>query len=425
MYVHTLLLATLLFSANILFAAEPSTLPKQCLGANQPVGVGQGIYPGRVVWSHADGAANWDGASGRWFDDRFNSQEDCDWMMREMLLSLTGCKNEKRAWDSLFVYFNRKHDKSDAGYRKGERITIKINQNNTSSHRDSEEINTSPQMLAALLRSLIREGGVPAKYITVTDPSRYVTDYLYNKIHGLFPQVVWVDNEGGEGRVKSTYVASSMKYSRDNGALASGIATPFTEADYLIDMALLKGHVGQGVTLCGKNWYGAMSIHADWRKNHHNNFSQNKQGKPQYLTFVDFMGHQSLGGKTLLWLIDGMYGCKLVNGKPGPKWSMAPFNGAWPSSLLGSLDPVAIDMVGNDFLINQFPDMRDADYSDMYLYEAALADHAPSGTKYDPDGNGKGLPSLGVAEHWNNAVDKQYSRNLGKSAGIELIYKHK
>jgi hypothetical protein len=26
-----------------------------------------------------------------------------------------------------------------------------------------------------------------------------------------------------------------------------------------------------------------------------------------------------------------------------------------------------------------------------------------------------------VHEHWNNATDKQYSRNLGKREGIELV----
>jgi len=31
------------------------------------------------------------------------------------------------------------------------------------------------------------------------------------------------------------------------------------------------------------------------------------------------------------------------------------------------------------------------------------------------------LGSLGVHEHWNNAADKKYSRNLGKGAGIELV----
>jgi hypothetical protein len=33
------------------------------------------------------------------------------------------------------------------------------------------------------------------------------------------------------------------------------------------------------------------------------------------------------------------------------------------------------------------------------------------------------LASLGVHEHWNNATDKQYTRNLGMGDGIELIYR--
>jgi hypothetical protein len=31
------------------------------------------------------------------------------------------------------------------------------------------------------------------------------------------------------------------------------------------------------------------------------------------------------------------------------------------------------------------------------------------------------ISSLGVMEHWNNAVEKKYSRNLGKKTGIELV----
>jgi hypothetical protein len=55
------------------------------------------------------------------------------------------------------------------------------------------------------------------------------------------------------------------------------------------------------------------------------------------------------------------------------------------------------------------------------LHEAALADHPPSGTCYDPEKDGTTCPSLGVHEHWNNAKDKVYSRNLGRNTGIELI----
>ncbi len=40
---------------------------------------------------------------------------------------------------------------------------------------------------------------------------------------------------------------------------------------------------------------------------------------------------------------------------------------------------------------------------------------------YDPDNSGNPLPGLGVHEHWNDPLRKQYSRNLGGSQGIELV----
>lgn len=421
------LAAALIMAAATAAGAQqaPSTPVPQCLAPNQPVGTARGIHPGRVAWSHAPGAARWDGGDGFWFADSCNDQAACHWLVAETLTGLTGEKTPAEAWKAIFRHFNAGRDKADTGYRPGEKIAIKVNNNNTYSHDDSREINTSPQMLLALLTSLVEEGGVRQEDITVAEPSRFITDFLYRKCHDRFPAVRFVDNCGGDGREKATYVPDAMHYSRDNDELARGIATPFTEADYVINMALLKGHVGQGVTLCGKNWYGCMSIHADWRKNYHNNFDQNRDGTPKYITFVDFMGHRDLGGKTMLWLVDGLYGCKNVAGEPMPKWSMEPFGGQWPCSLLGSLDPVAIDMVCDDLLTTQFPDMPDAAYSDMYLLEAALAGNAPSGTVYDPEGDGTPLTSLGVAEHWNNATDRQYSRNLGTGNGIELIYSRK
>ena len=54
-------------------------------------------------------------------------------------------------------------------------------------------------------------------------------------------------------------------------------------------------------------------------------------------------------------------------------------------------------------------------------YEAAQANDPPSGTFYDPENDSMAMGSLGVHEHWNNSEDKQYSRNLGTGAGIELV----
>ena len=49
-----------------------------------------------------------------------------------------------------------------------------------------------------------------------------------------------------------------------------------------------------------------------------------------------------------------------------------------------------------------------------------MANDPMSGTFYDLDGDRTTLQRLGVHEHWNNPMDKQYSQNLGKNKGIEL-----
>jgi hypothetical protein len=135
------------------------------------------------------------------------------------------------------------------------------------------------------------------------------------------------------------------------------------------------------------------------------------------------MGHKHIGGKTLLYLIDGLYAGKHAKERAPRKWNIPPFNGDWTSSLFASQDPVAIDSVGFDFLWTEWDDGPHQSGTTDYLIEAAMADNPPSGTFYDPDhqGNISRLRSLGVYEHWNNSTDKQYSRNLGTGNGIELI----
>jgi hypothetical protein len=59
--------------------------------------------------------------------------------------------------------------------------------------------------------------------------------------------------------------------------------------------------------------------------------------------------------------------------------------------------------------------------ADDYLHQAADPNLWPDDINYDPDGTGIYITSLGTHEHWNNPVDKQYSRNLGLNTGIELL----
>jgi len=193
------------------------------------------------------------------------------------------------------------------------------------------------------------------------------------------------------------------------------------------------------MTVCGKNHYGSLIRGPDgWAWGEKKNYYDLHQslpllrytpGRGHYRAVVDLMGHDQLGGKTVLYLIDGLYGGYYFDGTPY-KWKTPPFNGDWPSSLFASQDPMAIDSVAYDFLLAEWPqvvcdgqgppDGLQGGAQD-YLHEAALANKPPSGTFYDPEADGTPLSSLGVHEHWNNAADKKYSRNLGVGQGIELI----
>lgn len=392
--------------------------------ANVPLGVAKGIFPGRVSWGHNQKIASWDMKTGFWWEDRFNNQVETDKLLSQTLFGLTNTKNEKKSWNALFRFFNKTKVIGASGYQKGQKVAIKINMNNTNSHENTNEINANPQLILSLLKSLVNEAGVAPENITVADPSRFITNNIYEKCHAIYPNVHYVDHNGGDGREKSTFVANAIPYSVDNGKVATGLATCMIEADYIINLALMKGHVSQGVTLCAKNYFGCTSIEDDWRKNAHSSgFSQSQKGDYRYSVYPDYLGHKDLGAKTMLFLIDGIYSHKFVAGVPAFKWNLAPFNGNWPCSLFASQDGVAIDAVVLDFALTEWPDAPDMMYSDYSVNESALADNPPSGTKYDPERDGTTLKSLGTSEHWNNAFDKKYSRNLKIGNGIELIYK--
>ena len=148
-----------------------------------------------------------------------------------------------------------------------------------------------------------------------------------------------------------------------------------------------------------------------------------------YTVLVDLLANVHLGGKTVLWMLDGLVpatseGASVTD--EAARWEGAPFDGGFAASLLLSQDPVALDSVGADFLINQ-PAVTSRNAAldgnlgvENYLHEAALVAAPPSGAAYR-DGAGGPVGNLGVHEHWNNAVERLYSRDRGEAEGIELV----
>lgn len=432
--------------AAVLATGALLTMPKQAAMAepNQPIGIGKGIYPGRVVWTHDPSATKWDGPGhGHWWENSHTIQSAVDGMMSNAVRRLSGESSDRQAWNALFRNFNQTHGFGNAGYKKDEKITIKVNfvgciftEKNIDPKtyelggRRLDYMNTSPQMILALMRQLVKNAGVNQEDISVGDPLSLFPAQYYDLLHGEFPNVHYLDrNGGGEGHPRTKPVPSTVPIywsSRPEGKAQDYVPLQYAAAKYLINMASLKAHTMAGVTLCGKNHFGSL-IRTPPQEGYfdmHASTAGRDPGTGKYRDMVDLIGHAQLGGKTLVYFVDGLYpGVHPIDNSPR-KFSAAPFNGEWAASLLASQDPVAIDSVGFDFLwseIDKYPRIPGAD---DYLHEAALAGNPPSGTFYDPNHATptERLASLGVHEHWNNAKDMQYSRNLGRREGIELVH---
>ena len=397
-------------------------------GPNQPMGVGKGIHPGRVVWVHAPGATSWDGKTGNWWDDANTDQRVVDQMVSDSLQSLTGEATDRQAWEMLFRDFNRTRNLGDAGYQPGEKIAIKINANQD---RDPKWVTgkglPSPHVVYAVLAQLVGTAGVAAQDITVYDATggRSIGAPIVDKVRAnpslrAVRFVVGLDRVGAGLTTASPDLDAAVHFA-GQGMDPAYLPRTVTESKYLINLALFRAHFMLGVTLTAKNHFGSVYFKKSGTFSpsplHGCGMKVNPEGS--YNCLVELMGHKQLGGKTLLYMLDGLYPAKH---NEGGVIRFASFGNNWAASVFASQDPVAIDSVGLDFLRNEpNVDFSVRGHVDNYLHEAALAGKPPSGTIYDPDGDGTRLSSLGVHEHWNNAAEKKYSRNLGKSEGIELV----
>jgi gluconolactonase len=417
-------------------------MPEKALTAAEqqalaPLGQAKGIHPGRVVWVHDPDATDWKGPDdGHPWQAEHTNPAVCERMMSQSLRALTGAATDAKAWDALFRYHNKARGRGDVGYQPGEKIAIKVNfvgfiRTMRSVNRETyalegwqDYMNTSPQLIAALLKQLTQAAGVRQTDIAIGDGLTYFANEYYDLLHQQFPDVTYLDCQGGSGRTQMVVSTVPIYWSnRPEGVQQDFVPKAFADARYLINFANLKAHSGAGVTLCAKNHYGSL-FRAPPEKGYYDlHKSAFSRGTGEYRNLVDLMGHAHTGGKTMLYLLDGLYCGTHPTDRIPKKFASAPFNGDWTSSLFASQDPVAIDSVGFDFLLVDQPKAAGMAGTDDYLHEAALADQPPSGTFYDPDHAmpTTRLPSLGVHEHWNNPKDKQYSRNLGTGEGIELV----
>ncbi len=412
---------TVRFEADGQAAAYDGVYPQ-----HEPYGAGIGAMPGRVVWAHDPGAVDWDGEGWWWAPGNFDEAAVLD-MVNESVASLGGKETAQEGWRALFAARN-----GGEGYAPGEKLAIKANINGSAVNGDDTSGETrmsytNPVLLKALLTSLVTQAGVAPADITVYDVSRLFPDYMVEMCgEGALDGVRFADRNSG-----AADESAPIEWSYAFGGSVNYLPACVTEAAYVINLANLKGH-SYGITLCGKNHFGSFingnAMRPPEGANLHQWLTKSEMGI--YSPLTDLMANEQLGGKTVLYMLDALI-CAPSEGASitgeNALWRQTPFNGGYTASVFLSQDPVAIDSVGADFLMNE-PAVTENNGAlrgnasvENYLHEAALAADAPSGTVYY-NGAGERAGNLGVHEHWNNSADKQYSRNLGKSEGIELIY---
>ncbi len=461
-----LLLIPLFQGSGISFSERPGDSYRTD-GSNQPFGTPVGINPGRVVWAWNPDATNENCKSTFESDDWYWKPENTNekivgTMFREALMKLSGDTTITESWYKLFHYFNRMKSGTGRGYSRGEKIFIKIIQgqsrwiltrdeknkgyylsesNKTQEQKRSQSltpVETGPYIVLELLRELVGEMGIDQKDIAIADPFAHIYGHNYDIWSKEFPDVIYCDaSSEAHGRTLIKPTEKSMIYFSDK-SISDRIYDVVEKADYTINVANLRIHGAALASLTAKNHLGSITIPTA-KLLHYTHLSRTSEGAAyegyfKYRALVDIMGSRYFGKNTVLNIVDGLFGGGSDETKGPVKYFISPFNNNWCNSIFLSQDQVALESVCYDFLrsewngINRHNPMNNAwellpdrNGIDDYLHQAADPANWPEGIIYDPDNSGKALKSLGVHEHWNDPVNKQYSRNLGSGTGIELI----
>ena len=445
--------------------------------SNQPIGVAKGIFPGRVVWVHDSSAVNQNCVANKqghgWFMSENMNQPVVDNMLSSALHSITGVTNDSAAWRMIFQFHNNTRGKGFVNYKAGEKIFIKMNATSAwgngivaqASNYNGIDLSvaqnswygiseTSEATVLAVFKQLVNVVGVAQSDIYIGDPMKHIYKHLYDVWHTSYPNIHYLDNNysnlGREVAIpsttavitysdKGTVLLTNSMYSNQTNRIPvtqDYIYKIFEMADYVLNIPQLKGHQRAGMTMFAKNHFGSQTqggaphLHQGlvrpYGVENPDTSTLRRSNYGMYRVQVDLMTHKLLSGKNLIYIMDALWATDYELDIP-LKWKMQPFNNQYTSSIFVSFDPVAIESVGYDFLRSEFTIESKRDPSvqmqgvDDYLHQAADSANWPKGIKYDPNGTGQYITSLGVHEHWNDAIKKQYTRNLGTGNGIELL----
>jgi hypothetical protein len=305
----------------------------------------------RVVHAYCARATTWDFSTGWWGD--YVSQAVVSEMVGRGLMELTGRKSRAEAWSALLP-----------NYTSGERVAIKVNLNNARAVADDDNaIDALIEPVNAVIAGL-KEFGVAEADIWVYDAVRSIPTRFQNGCD--YPGVQFSGDSTSNPQGFSPTQSVSFNTPPGEATLADQrISNVLVNADYLINMPIMKKHRAALVTLSFKNHFGSIHYCAAL---HRYTFPNEDDFTSSYNPLVDIYNNPHFVGKTVLTIGDGLYGSRGDQGSVPEPWTT--FDNDAPRSLFFSQDPVAIDSVMYDFL---GAEAGVSDHADDYLALAAEA----------------------------------------------------
>lgn len=202
-----------------------------------------GLYDNRVVRIHCSRAQDWDfnNAPGNRPYDSLDASAIND-MIEQGLRDLAGENSTPAAWNAIMRH------KNPAGYQAGQKVAIKVNNNNQGGDPEGQP-NTDPIVIKAVIAGL-KSIGVAESDITCYDAVRRQLARQRDAVKATYPNVVFQGAwEGITWNDSERVVFEETSNQR--------LPTCLTNADHLINLHLFKGH-GPGVTGSMKNHFGTI-----------------------------------------------------------------------------------------------------------------------------------------------------------------------
>ena len=290
-------------------------------------------YNANAPWDHT--VEPRDGQPGkimeRYFD--YYNDEAVAEMLDRGLRELTGESSVKKAWRVLLPELN-----------KEQKITIKMNLNNASFDENitTNRMDQTIPLVNALLDDLVHGLGMGESNITLLDASRCFHPVII-KGRCKFLKVNWVDSQKEERWDKNEAVV----FTRDEPLPGGNFWMPkaYTQADHIINLCLMKNH-GCGITGAMKNHFGSIPS----PKCLHEGL-----GDKSYI--ADLCNTHSIKNKVRINIADAVFANWHNNVWAPRPWKTFPEESC--NSLIMGVDPVAMDSVMLDHIIDEIEAQKD------------------------------------------------------------------